>query len=266
MTKGRIKAKERFEAGRQFNIYDHALDPIKNLLRLKPGDAASSIIEETYEKTEKAYLKEIEKAGESIDSNAYIKDDKGIIHKFKINIKTCVDHTKAKNTNENNPTESQKILTERKVKHSASVRSGVRVDGGNKASRGDVVVRIEMVGCGSKHRRKASPDEEEWSLNPVIEKLVTEKPVMLKEDKGRIVMEKEVMENTVMENIQPRSEQELDDVKITIQSDVHHALEITQENTHNNMNEDTTVVPQMNEDGNSVSHGTTVTEKQDSCV
>ena len=32
------------------------------------------------------------------------------------------------------------------------------------------------------------------------------------------------------------------------------------------MNEDTTVVPQMNEDGNSVSHGMTVTEKQETVV
>ena len=92
------------------------------------------------------------------------------------------------------------------------------MDAGNKASRGDGVVRIKMVGSGSKHRKKASVDEEEWSLNPVMEKTVTEKPVMLKEVKGRIVMEKEVMENTVMENIQLRSEQELDDVNITIQA------------------------------------------------
>ena len=75
------------------------------MLRLKPRDAASSIIEENYKKAEKAYLKEIEKAGESTDSNAYIKDDKGFIHKFKLNMKTCVDHMKAKNVNENNPTE-----------------------------------------------------------------------------------------------------------------------------------------------------------------
>ena len=32
------------------------------------------------------------------------------------------------------------------------------------------------------------------------------------------------------------------------------------------MNEDTTVVPQMNEDGNSVSHGMTVREKQETVV
>ena len=47
---------------------------------------------------------------------------------------------------------------------------------------------------------------------------------------------------------------------------MHHALELTQENAHNNMNEDTTVVPQMNEDGNSVSHGMTVREKQETVV
>ena len=110
LTKDRIKAKEGFEAGPQFNIYDHTIDPIKNLLRLKPGDAASSKIEEIYKKAEKPYLKEIEKAGESTDSNAYIKDDKGFIHKFKLNMKTCVDHAKAKNTNENDPTESQENL------------------------------------------------------------------------------------------------------------------------------------------------------------
>ena len=43
-------------------------------------------------------------------------------------------------------------------------------------------------------------------------------------------MEKEVMENTVIENIQLRSEQELDDMNITIQVDIHHTLELTEEN------------------------------------
>ena len=80
-------------------------------------------------------MKEIEKATESTDSNAYIKDDKGIIHKLKLNMKTCVDHANAENTNENNPTETQNILTERKVRDSGSVRRGVWVDVGNKASR-----------------------------------------------------------------------------------------------------------------------------------
>ena len=37
-------------------------------------------------------MMEIEKTGESTDSNAYIKDDKGFIHKFKLNMKTWVDH------------------------------------------------------------------------------------------------------------------------------------------------------------------------------
>ena len=32
---------------------------------------------------------------------------KDFIHKFKLNMKTCVDHMKAKNTNENDPTKSQ---------------------------------------------------------------------------------------------------------------------------------------------------------------
>ena len=54
---------------------------------MEPGDTASSKIEEIYKKAEKAYMKEIEKAGESTDSNAYIKDDKGFIHKFKLNMK-----------------------------------------------------------------------------------------------------------------------------------------------------------------------------------
>ena len=154
LTKDRIKAKEGFEVGPQFNIYDHAIDPIKYLLRLKPGDAASSIIEDIYKKAEKAYLKEIEKASESTDSNAYIKDDKGFIHKFRLNMKTCVEHTKAKNSNENNPTKSQKILAGRKVRHNGSVRSGTRLDARNKASRGDGVVRIKMAGSGSKHRKR----------------------------------------------------------------------------------------------------------------
>ena len=64
---------------------------------------------------------------------------------------------------------------------------------GKKASRGD---GVETVGSGIKHRKKASVDEEEWLLQSCDGKnLVTEKPVMLKEVKGRIVMEKEVMEN-----------------------------------------------------------------------
>ena len=86
---------------------------------------------------------------------------------------------------------------------------------------------------------------------------------MLKEVKGRIMMEKEVMENTVMETTQLRSEQELDDVKITIQVDVHHALEITKENPHNNVNEDTTVVCEIkNDDAMSVD----AKEKDSKCV
>ena len=136
---------------------------------------------------------------------------------------------------------------------------------GKKASKGNDVARIKMVESGSKHK-KTSFDEEEWLLNPVMEKTVMEKPVMLKEVKGRIVMENEVMENTMTENIQLRSEQELDDMNITIQVDVHHTLELTQENAPNNRNEDTTVAPQMNEDGNSVSHGMTVREKQETVV
>ena len=32
------------------------------------------------------------------------------------------------------------------------------------------MVRIKVVGSGSKHRKKASVDEEEWLLNPVMEK------------------------------------------------------------------------------------------------
>ena len=77
------------------------------MLRLKLGDAASSKIEEIYKK---AYKKEIEKASESTESNVYIKHDKGFIYKFKLNMKTCVDHVKAKNTNENDPTKSQENL------------------------------------------------------------------------------------------------------------------------------------------------------------
>ena len=91
-------------------MYDHAIDPIKDLLRMKPGDAASSQIEEIYKEAESAYMIEIEKAGESTDSNVYIKDDKGFIHKFKLNMKTCVHHMKAKNKNENEPPESQENL------------------------------------------------------------------------------------------------------------------------------------------------------------
>ena len=63
--------------------------------RMKLGDAVSSKIEEIYKKAERVYVMEIEKASESTDSNAYIKDPKGFIHKFKLNMKTCVDHVKA---------------------------------------------------------------------------------------------------------------------------------------------------------------------------
>ena len=69
---------------------------------------------------------------------------------------------------------TEKILTERNVGHVVDpVRSGVRVGARNKASRGDGVVRMTMVGSSSKCRKKASVDEEEWLLNPVMEKTVT---------------------------------------------------------------------------------------------
>ena len=52
-------------------------------------------------------------------------------------------------------------------------------------------------------------------------------------------------------------------MKITIQVEVHHALEITKENPHNNMNEDTTVVCEIrNDDAKSVD----AKEKDSKCV
>ena len=161
------------------------------MLRIKPGHATSTQIEEIYKKSERAYMKEIEKASESTDSNAYIKDDKGLIHKFKLNMKTCVDHAKTKNTNENETTESQenlsfklqdqdekeesegvanspiegagkaeKILTERNVEHSGSVSGGARMHIENKASRADGVLRIKTIGSGIKLTKRASVDKE----------------------------------------------------------------------------------------------------------
>ena len=58
-----------------------------------------------FEGTEQAWLFYLDSENE-----INIKDDKGFIHKFKLNMKPCVDHAKAKNTNENDPTESQENL------------------------------------------------------------------------------------------------------------------------------------------------------------
>ena len=95
LAKDRIKSKEGYEAGPTFNFHDHAYEPIKNLLRVQPGQNTQSNINKIYDKAEKACLVEIGKAGDSTDSNAYIKDDRGLIHKFKLNMKTCVGHTMA---------------------------------------------------------------------------------------------------------------------------------------------------------------------------
>ena len=155
-----MKSKEGFKAGPTFSIHDHAINPIMNLLRMKPGDN-----EAIYEAAENAYMVEIEKAGDSTDSNAYIKDDRGLIHKFKLNMKTCVGHAMSKKENEekaeetkgyhvfesdqeneieeteaasNTPVKrggrSRKILTERNVRHGGSVKSGVVVGTRRKAS------------------------------------------------------------------------------------------------------------------------------------
>ena len=71
-----------------------------NLLRVPPGQDSSKI-NQIYDAAEKAYLVEIGKAGDSTDSNAYIKDDRGLIHKFKLNMKTCVGHAMAMKDKEN---------------------------------------------------------------------------------------------------------------------------------------------------------------------
>ena len=101
LAKDRIKSKEGYEAGPTFNFHDHAYEPIKNLLRVQPGQNAQSNINKIYDKAEKAYLVKIGKAGDSTDSNTYIKDDRGLIHKFKLNMKTCVGHTMAMKDKEN---------------------------------------------------------------------------------------------------------------------------------------------------------------------
>ena len=91
LAKDRIKSKEGYEAGPTFNFHDHAHEPIKNLLRVPPGQNSMSNMNKIYDVAEKAYMVEIGKAGDSTDSNAYIKDDRGLIHKFKLNMKTCVE-------------------------------------------------------------------------------------------------------------------------------------------------------------------------------
>ena len=101
LAKDRIKSKEGYEAGPTFNFHDHAHEPIKNLLRVPPGQNSMSNMNKIYDVAEKAYMVEIGKAGDSTDSNAYIKDDRGLIHKFKLNMKTCVGHTMAMKDKEN---------------------------------------------------------------------------------------------------------------------------------------------------------------------
>ena len=100
LAKDRIKSKG-YEAGPTFNFHDHAYEPIKNLLRVQPGQNAQSNINKIYDEAEKAYLVEIGKAGDSTDSNTYIKDDRGLIHKFTLNMKTCVGHAMAMKDKEN---------------------------------------------------------------------------------------------------------------------------------------------------------------------
>ena len=95
LAKDRIKSKEGYEAGPTFNFHDHTYKPIMNLIRVPPGKDSSSKMNQVYDAAEKAYLVEIGKAGDSTDSNAYIKDDRGLIHKFKLNMKTCVGHAMA---------------------------------------------------------------------------------------------------------------------------------------------------------------------------
>ena len=75
LAKDRIKSKEGYEAGPTFNFHDHTHEPIRNLLRIPPGQNAISNMNKTYDVTEKAYLVETGKAGDSTDSTTYIKDD-----------------------------------------------------------------------------------------------------------------------------------------------------------------------------------------------
>ena len=76
LAKDRFKSKEGYEAGPTFNFHDHAYEPKKNLLRVKPGQNTQSNINKIYDEAGKAYLVEIGKAGDSTDSNTYIKDDR----------------------------------------------------------------------------------------------------------------------------------------------------------------------------------------------
>ena len=95
LAKDRIKSKEGYEAGPTFNFHDHAYKPIMSLITVPLRKHSSSKMNQIYDAAEKAYLVEIGKAGDSTDCNAYIKDDRGLIHKFKLNMKTCVGHTMA---------------------------------------------------------------------------------------------------------------------------------------------------------------------------
>ena len=90
LAKDRIKSREGYEAGSTFNFHYHTHELIRNLLRVPPGQNAISNMNKIYDVAEKAHLVEIGKAGDSTDSNTYIKDDRGLIHKFKLNMKTCV--------------------------------------------------------------------------------------------------------------------------------------------------------------------------------
>ena len=101
LAKDRIKCKEGYEAGPTFNFHDYTYEPKKNLLRVPHGKDSCSNMNKIYDAAEKAYLIEIGKAGDSTDSNAYIKDDRGLIHKFKLNMKTYVGHTIAMKNKEN---------------------------------------------------------------------------------------------------------------------------------------------------------------------
>ena len=48
LAKDRIKSKEGYEAGPTFNFHDHAHEPIKNLLRVPPGQNSMSNMKKIY--------------------------------------------------------------------------------------------------------------------------------------------------------------------------------------------------------------------------
>ena len=85
----RSKTKEGYEAGPQFTVTNHDFKLVRRLLRLPVSEASEIKISEEYNICESEFLKQVERMNKDGEAFAFITDEKGFIHKFKINLRTC---------------------------------------------------------------------------------------------------------------------------------------------------------------------------------